>query len=177
MSTATAAGILRAISEIIRSNNPTVTQAESARIIKKNYLDRERLKYKDPESGQLLEGEYCYRINGETVKNQEVLPLNDLESILLTSACGEILLPGRKGLYYEGMGIYFKYEGKTYESVKANQAVLEQALKSGSVEWYFNGNQFRKEGGKGSVTLTVGSTDTDAKVFLQTTVTKPVITE
>ena len=177
MSAASAAGILRTISEIIRSNNPTITQAESARIIKKNYLDRERLKYKDPDTGELLEGEYCYRINGETVKNHEVLPLDDLETIKLTSTSGEILLPGRKGLYYEGMGIYFKYEGKTYENVKANQDILEQALKSGFVEWYFNGNQFRKEGGKGSVTLNVCSTDTDAKAFLQTTVTKPVLSE
>ena len=106
-----------------------------------------------------------------------MLPLNELETIQLTSSSGEILLPARTGLYYEGMGFYFKYEGKNYESVKANQAVLEQALKSGAVEWYFNGNQFRKEGGKGSVTLNVCSTDTDAKIFLQTTVTKPVLSE
>ena len=103
--------------------------------------------------------------------------LDKLEALSLSSSSAEIQLPTRKGLYYEGMGVYFKYEGQAYENVKANQAILEQALKSGSVEWYFNGNQFRKEGGKSTLTLTVGSTDNDARLFIQTSVTKPVLSE
>ncbi|MBO7505667.1 hypothetical protein J6T66_06180 [bacterium] len=61
MSTASAAGMLRAASETIRSNrrnkndNSTITQAEAARIIKRNYLKTEKSKYKDPNTNQLVE--------------------------------------------------------------------------------------------------------------------------
>ena len=146
-------------------------------IIDQNYLVEETFKYKDETTGELKDGGKWYSLDAQKVIHNEMWQLNELETLSLTPSSAEIQLPTRKGLYYEGMGVCFKYQGKAYENVKANQAILEQALKSGAVEWYFNGNQFRKEGGKGTLTLTVGSTDNNARLFIQTSVTKPVLSE
>lgn len=175
MSTASAAGMLRAASETIRSNrrnkndNSTITQAEAARIIKRNYLKTEKSKYKDPNTNQLVEWPSCSRIDGQKIKDNEIIGLDQLEKIQLKASTDDTPLPNRKWIYYEGMWIYFKVGWQKYPNIKAHQSILEQAIKSWTIEeWGWSWTLFKDQWWEENyVDIKTCSIDNNAKIFIE----------
>ena len=52
-----------------------------------------------------------------------------------------------------------EYNGQRYDMTDAHKTVVQTALKSGNVKWYWNNTRFRKYGGTGSVTIKAQYTD------------------
>ena len=75
----------------------------------------------------------------------------------------DIQLPKCKGAGYSGKGIQFEYGGKRYDTTAANLAVLQEALQTGDVPFYWNRDRFRKYGGTTDATIEVYITDKAAR--------------
>lgn len=177
--------------DAIKLNRPNTTQAEAARIVKKEFLQTEVMKIKDPDTGELVErikdpvsgemvgGGHISTIDERKLINHEVWQQGKLDLIQFNA--DDVTLPMMPWTFYEGMGVYFKVHGVNYPNTISNQAVLEQALIAGEVEgWWRSRTLWKKQGGKDTVELKVRTVDTQARLFLKDhylTVTKPVLSE
>lgn len=128
------------------------------------YLREETFQYKDGTTNwELVDGEKWYFIEMQQLLDNELLQANKLASLQLNA--DEVKLPAGKGICYSGIGVQFEYNNKKYDCTNDNLAILQEALKSGNVKWYWNKDRFRKYGGTTTATLKVGIVDLNANLI------------
>lgn len=111
--------------------------------------------------GQFKDGGQWYFIEMQQLLEKELLQADQLNSLQFDSE--EVALSLGPGLCYTGKGIQFEYEGKRYLTSEANQAILTEALKSGTAKWYWNKTLSKKCGGKDSAQLHAYIVDKEGK--------------
>jgi len=144
-------------------------------IICDSYLREETFQYKDETTnGQLVDGGQWYFIEIQQLLEKELLLSDQLNSLQFDGE--EVELPLGPGLCYTGKGIQFEYEGKRYLTSEANQAILTEALKSGTAKWYWNKTLSKKCGGKDSATFNAYIVDKSGRRFpnLHLEINKPI---
>ena len=173
--TAVTSAIIGNAVSVVMANHPGITPEDAMTIIVNQYLREETFQYMDETTnGQLADGGQWYFIEIQQLLDNELLQATLLNNLQLNA--DEVELPSGKGLYYTGKGVQFEYEGQRFDSTKANLDLLTEAMKSGSVKWYWNKDRFRKYGGKNTVTLDVVIADTNANLIpdLHLTVNKNI---
>lgn len=137
---------------IIMANHPGITAEDAMTIIVNQYLREETFQYMDETTnGQLVDGGKWYFIEIQQLLDHELLQADQLNTLQFNA--DEVELPFSQGLCYAGIGVQFEYKGQRYDCIEANLAILKEALKSGSIKWYWNKDRFRKYGGTTSATL------------------------
>lgn len=127
-------------------------------LIVNNYLREETFQYKDETTNfELVDGGKWYFIEIERLLNNELLQKEQMEALQLKG--DEVQLPKAKGIGYSGKGVQFEYGGKRYDATATNLAVLQEALQTGDVPFYWNRDRFRKYGGTTDATIDVYVTD------------------
>jgi hypothetical protein len=133
-------------------------------IICDKYLREETFQYKDGTTNwELVDGEKWYFIEMQKLLDNELLQADKLNSLQLNA--DEVELPAGKGICYSGIGVQFEFGGKKYDSTDDNLAILQEALKSGHVKWYWNKDRFRKYGGTTTATFKVGIVNLNANLI------------
>ena len=111
------------------SNHPGITAEDAMTIIVNNYLIEEKFQYKDESTNyNLVDGGEWYFIDMQKLLDVELLQSKAIDNVQFNSDL--VKLPSCKGLCYVGKGIQFEFNGQKYDATSANQAVLNQALKS-----------------------------------------------
>ena len=127
-------------------------------LIVNNYLREETFQYKDETTDfELTDGGKWYFIEIEKLLNNELLKADELNALQLST--DDVELPAVNGICYIGMGVQMEFNGKRYDMTKANQDIIQEALKSGNTKWYWSKDRFRKYGGTDTATLNVYSID------------------
>lgn len=73
LSTATLSSALGNYLSIIMHNHPGATLEDANTIMQERYLRAERFKYKDPEDGNIKDGEHWYFIDSDKFIQEEIL--------------------------------------------------------------------------------------------------------
>ena len=142
-------------------------------ILANNYLREETFQYKDETTNyELTDGGKWYFIEMQKLLDNELLQADKLNSLQLNA--DEVKLPAGKGICYSGIGVQFEFGGKKYDCTNDNLAILQDALKSGNVKWYWNKDRFRKYGGTTTATLKVGIVDLNANLIPDLSITKDI---
>ena len=133
-----------------------------------------RGKQNEAANGQFKDGGQWYFIEIQQLLEKELLQADQLNSLQFDG--DEVELPLGPGLCYTGKGIQFEYEGKRYLTSEANQAILTEALKSGTAKWYWNKTLSKKCGGNGSATFNAYIVDKSGRRFptLHLEINKPI---
>lgn len=133
-------------------------------IIVNEYLREETFQYKDENNNyKLTDGGQWYFIEIQQLLEKELLLADQFSSLQFDG--DEVELPVGPGLCYTGKGIQFEYEGQRYLTSEANQAIMTEALKSGTAKWYWNKTLSKKCGGKDSATFNVYIVDKQGQRF------------
>ena len=138
---------------VVMANHPGITAEDAMTIIVNQYLREETFQYMDETTnGQLVDGGQWYFIEIQQLLDHELLQADQLNSLQFDAA-DEVELPFNQGLCYAGLGVQFEYEGQKYDCIEANLSTLKEALKSGTIKWYWSKDRFRKYVSKDSTTL------------------------
>ena len=160
--TAVTSGVIWNAISVIMSNHPWITAEDAMTIIVKNYLIQEKFQYKDETTNwELVDGDYWYFIDMQKLLKSELLQSDKIEKIQLNSDM--VSLPGGPGICYTGKWIQFEYEWEKHNVTSENQSVLNQALKSGNVKWYWHKDSFKKYGWTDSANFDVYVVDKNWK--------------
>ena len=160
--TAATSGVIWNAISVIMANHPWITAEDAMTIIVKNYLIQEKFQYKDETTNwELVDGDYWYFIDMQKLLKSELLQSDKIEKIQLNSNL--VSLPGGPGICYTGKWIQFEYEWEKHNVTSENQSVLNQALKSGNVKWYWHKDSFKKYGWTDSANFDVYVVDKNWK--------------
>lgn len=160
--TAVTSGVIWNAISVIMANHPWITAEDAMTIIVKNYLIQEKFQYKDETTNwELVDGDYWYFIDMQKLLKSELLQSDKIEKIQLNSDL--VNLPGGPGICYTGKWIQFEYEWEKHNVTSENQSVLNQALKSGNVKWYWHKDSFKKYGWTDSANFDVYVVDKNWK--------------
>ena len=123
-------------------------------IICDNYLREETFQYKDETTNwALVDGWKRYFIKMQELLDKELLQSDKVNNIQLNGE--NVQLPSGKWICYTGIWIQFEFEWKRYLTIDSNKSILNQALKSWNIKWYWDKDTFKKYGWKGSASFDV----------------------
>ena len=152
--TAVTSGVIWNAISVIMANHPWITAEDAMTIIVNNYLKREKYQYKDETTNrELIDGDYRYFIDMQKLLKSELLQSDKIEKIQFNSDL--VSLPSGPWICYTGKWIQFEYEWKRYNVTSENQSILNQALKSWNVKWYWHKDSFKKYGWTNSANFDV----------------------
>ena len=141
--TAVTSGVIWNAVSIIMTTHPWLTAEDAMTIIVNNYLKREKFQYKDETTNrELVDGDYRYFIDMQKLLKTELLQSDKIDKINLNSDLVE--LPSGNWICYTGKWIQFEYNWKKYNVTYENQSILNQALKTWNVKWYWHKDSFKK---------------------------------
>ena len=173
--TAVTSGIIWNAISIIMTNRNWITAEDAMTIICNNYLREETFQYKDETTNwKLADWWKRYFIEMQQLLNNELLQSKKIENLQLNSE--DIALPNSKWICYTGIWIQFEFEWKRYVTTDTNQSILNQALKSWNIKWYWNKNIFKKHGWKDNSKFNVYIVDKDGNKIpdLNLNINKPI---
>jgi hypothetical protein len=134
---------------IIMAAHPWITPEDAMTIISDSYLREETFQYKDETTNWKLKDWWKrYFIEMQNLLNNELLQSPKIQNLQFSSDSVE--LPSGQWLCYTWVWIQFEYEWKKYMTTETNQSILNQALKSWKVKWYWDKTAFKKCGWKDS---------------------------
>ena len=141
--TAVTSGVIWNAISVVMANHPWITAEDAMTIIVNNYLTQEKFQYKDETTNrELVDGDYRYFIDIQKLLKTELLHSDKIDKVKLNSDLVE--LPSGNGIYYTGKWIQFEYNWNKYTVTSENQPILNQALKSGNIKWYWHKDSFKK---------------------------------
>ena len=148
--TAVTSGIIWNAISIIMTSHPWITAEDAMTIICDSYLREETFQYKDAAANwALVDWWKRYFIQMQDLLNNELLHSDKIQNLSFNS--DNVALPNGQWICYSGLWIQFEYEWKRYTTTDTNQSILNQALKSWKVKWYWDKKVFKKYGWKDSV--------------------------
>ena len=160
--TAVTSGIIWNAISIIITSHPWITAEDAMTILANNYLREETFQYKDETTnGKLVDWWKRYFIEMQNLLNNELLQSDKIENLQFNS--DNIQLPSGQWICYTGVGIQFEFEWKKYMTTDTNQSILNQALKSWNIKWYWNRDTFKKCGGKDNAKINAYVVDREWK--------------
>ena len=160
--TAVTSGVIWNAISVIMANHPWITAEDAMTIIVNNYLTQEKFQYKDETTNrELVDGDYRYFIDMQKLLKSELLQSDKIEKIQFNSDL--VSLPSGPWICYTGKWIQFEYEWKKYNVTSENQSILNQALKSWNVKWYWHKDSFKKYGWTNSASFDVYVVDKNWK--------------
>lgn len=160
--TAVTSGVIWNAISVIMANHPWITAEDAMTIIVNNYLKKEKFQYKDETTNrELVDGDYRYFIDIQKLLKTELLHSDKIDKVKLNSDLVE--LPSGNGIYYTGKWIQFEYNWKKYTATNENQRILNQALKSGNIKWYWHKDSFKRYWWTNSVNFNVYVVDKNWK--------------
>lgn len=174
--TAVTSGVIWNAISVIMSNHPWITAEDAMTIIVNNYLKKEKFQYKDETTNwELVDGDYRYFINIQKLLKSELLQSDKIDKIQFNSDLVE--LPSSNGICYTGKWIQFEYNWKKYIATNENQSILNQALKTWNIKWYWHKDSFKKYGWTNFADFNVYVVDKDWKRIpdLHTSINKSVM--
>ena len=160
--TAVTSGVIWNAISIIMAAHPWITAEDAMTIICDNYLREETFQYKDKTTNwALVDWWKRYFIQMQDLLNNELLQTPKIQNLQFSSDSVE--LPNGQWLCYTWVWIQFEYEWKKYMTTDANQSILNQALKSWKVKWYWDKTLSKKCGWKDSAKFNVYIVDKEWK--------------
>lgn len=160
--TAVTSGVVWNAISIIIASHPWITAEDAMTIIANNYLREETFQYKDETTNWGLKDWWKrYFIEMQNLLNNELLQSDKIEKLQFNS--DNIQLPSGQWICYTGVGIQFEFEWKKYMTTDTNQSILNQALKSWNIKWYWNRDTFKKCGGKDNAKINAYVVDREWK--------------
>ena len=160
--TAVTSGVVWNAISIIMASHPWITAEDAMTIIANNYLREETFQYKDETTNWGLKDWWKrYFIEMQNLLNNELLQSDKIENLQFNS--DNIQLPSGQWICYTGVGIQFEFEWKKYMTTDTNQSILNQALKSWNIKWYWNRDTFKKCGGKDNAKINAYVVDREWK--------------
>lgn len=163
MPTATFSATLGNFLSILMSTHPGTTLEDASTIMREKYFREETFQYKDENDGSIKDGGEWYFFKTEEFILEEILHETEVKSALQTTPQS---LPSAGGLYYEGKGIQFTVDGRTYDMTEENRSTLENAVQSGKgITWIYNSEQAQKYGVRGEDIISVKVMDRQARLI------------
>lgn len=160
--TAVTSGVIWNTISIIMASHPWITAEDAMSIICDNYLREETFQYKDKTTNrELADWWKRYFIEMQNLLNNELLLSDQINNLAFHS--DNVELPNGQWICYTGTWIQFEYEWKRYTTTDTNHSILDQALKSWKVKWYWDKTLSKKCGWKDSAKFNVYIVDKEWK--------------
>ena len=142
---------------ILMKTHPGATLEGASTIMQEHYFRAETMKYKD-DDGVVKEGGHWHFFKTDEFIEDEILQ-KDAVDAAFSGVAQVIELPSSGGLCYNGPGIQFVVDGKSYEMVEQNRSALLSALSGNKdVKWTFS-RELADKYVSGSASITVRVVD------------------